>query len=40
MTAIYVICTIAMMIGLFTLYAPSIEKWCDKQLSTKRGYKR
>jgi hypothetical protein len=36
MTAIYVICAIAMIIGLFTLYAPSIEKWCDKQLSPSK----
>ncbi|SIO31778.1 hypothetical protein SAMN05444724_2646 [Salinivibrio sp. ES.052] len=36
MTAIYVICAIAMMIGLFTLYAPFIEKWCDKQLSPRK----
>ncbi len=36
MTAIYVICAIAMIIGLFTLSAPSIEKWCDKQLSPRK----
>lgn len=36
MTAIYVICAIAMMISLFTLYASSIEKWCDKQLSPRK----
>lgn len=36
MTAIYAICAIAMIIGMLTLYAPSIEGWCDKQLRIKR----
>lgn len=35
MTAIYIISAIAMVIGLMTLYAPNIEKWCDKQLAKK-----
>ena len=35
MIAIYIISAIAMLIGLMTLYAPNIEKWCDKQLAKK-----
>lgn len=35
MTTIYLIAGIAIAIGLFTLYAPNIEKWCDKQLEKK-----
>ncbi len=35
MVAIYIICGIAMSIGLLALYAPTIEKWCDKQLSNQ-----
>lgn len=40
MIAIYIICAIAMMIGMLTLYAPSIEGWCDKQLSRNKKDKR
>lgn len=39
MTAIYIISAIAIVIGLMTLYAPNIEKWCDKQLDKKDGKK-
>jgi hypothetical protein len=35
MTAIYIISGIAIAIGLLTMYAPNIEKWCDKQLAKK-----
>jgi hypothetical protein len=35
MVAIYIICGIAMSIGLLALYAPDIEKWCDKQLGNQ-----
>ncbi|WP_413111959.1 hypothetical protein [Thaumasiovibrio sp. DFM-14] len=35
MNFIYAISGIAIAIGLFTLYAPNIEKWCDKQLEKK-----
>nr|WP_321382867.1 hypothetical protein [uncultured Vibrio sp.] len=35
MTAIYIISAIGIGIGLLTLYAPNIEKWCDKQLERK-----
>ncbi len=35
MVAIYIICGIAMSIGLLALYAPNIEKWCDKQLGNQ-----
>ncbi|WP_162902629.1 hypothetical protein [Vibrio cholerae] len=35
MTAIYIISAIAMVIGLMTLYAPNIEKWCDNSLRRK-----
>ncbi|GIB34684.1 hypothetical protein VCSRO91_3573 [Vibrio cholerae] len=35
MNAIYIISGIALAIGLFTLYAPNIEQWCNKQLSKK-----
>jgi len=35
MNAIYVIAGIAIAVGLFTLYAPNIEKWCDRQLAKK-----
>lgn len=35
MTAIYIIMGIAITIGLLTIYAPNIERWCDKQLAKK-----
>lgn len=35
MTAIYIISGVAIVVGLLTIYAPNIEKWCDEQLAKK-----
>ncbi|WP_255555380.1 hypothetical protein [Enterovibrio paralichthyis] len=34
MTTVLIICSIAIVIGLLTLYGPRIITWCDKQLGT------
>lgn len=35
MTTIMILSGVAIAIGLLTLYAPRIERWCDEQLAKK-----
>lgn len=35
MNGIYAIIAIGLAVSVFTLYAPNIVKWCDKQLAKK-----
>ena len=40
MIAIYVVTGIAIGIGLLTIYAPKIERWCDEQLAKQPSRKK